>query len=479
MKKILIKLLMLVGIMCLFVLCNNTTSFGSELGGPIAKFLYGEQGYQYRVFEKYEYYSNNPNPKLYKYWQQGIHDLMIYLQNTGYVSIANNNRESELEWCNYILDGRLAMWYLDRIDETTLKNFKTVTGMDPGEKNKNISEYITKQGSAALRSLRAALHYKTKRTALPTINSTERELFQYNAANAQKYMDLYGKNNLNAFNKTRIINLWEYKISYAKKSPKDKLVTRSDIYVDINDSYQAKMSYDREQIMVYKFVWGDPYVKGDSSGEMAKGIKIEWTNMIDNGQHTDFYNKYYNGRSFTPPAGTYYSKENEKKYKEAGGDEKFQKSVDESKDSREDYELKDVNKDGASEAIKDKTVEKEDTDVGKVFHQPKNNTAASGGGITDVVNDAEKFVTPDGNTINYIKQDELSNFSDSIFNILFSIGVVVSVIVGLILGIKLMLAPVGERAEAKKLLVPYAIGCAVIFGAFGIWKLVVIILQSL
>lgn len=42
-----------------------------------------------------------------------------------------------------------------------------------------------------------------------------------------------------------------------------------------------------------------------------------------------------------------------------------------------------------------------------------------------------------------------------------------------------MLAPVGERAEAKKMLVPYAVGCAVVFGAFGIWKLVVTILQSI
>lgn len=41
-----------------------------------------------------------------------------------------------------------------------------------------------------------------------------------------------------------------------------------------------------------------------------------------------------------------------------------------------------------------------------------------------------------------------------------------------------MLSPVGERAEAKKMLIPYAVGCAVVFGSFGIWKLVVTILQS-
>lgn len=73
----------------------------------------------------------------------------------------------------------------------------------------------------------------------------------------------------------------------------------------------------------------------------------------------------------------------------------------------------------------------------------------------------------------------MADFSNSIYNILFSVGVVIAVIVGMILGIKLMLAPVGERAEAKKMLVPYVVGCAVVFGAFGIWKLVVTILQAI
>ena len=34
------------------------------------------------------------------------------------------------------------------------------------------------------------------------------------------------------------------------------------------------------------------------------------------------------------------------------------------------------------------------------------------------------------------------------------------------------------KAEAKKALVPYAIGCAVVFGSFTIWKIVVTVLQG-
>ena len=60
----------------------------------------------------------------------------------------------------------------------------------------------------------------------------------------------------------------------------------------------------------------------------------------------------------------------------------------------------------------------------------------------------------------------------SIYNILLYIGIAASVIVGAILGIKIMIASADEKAKVKEALVPYIIGCFVIFGAFGIWKLV-------
>ena len=36
-----------------------------------------------------------------------------------------------------------------------------------------------------------------------------------------------------------------------------------------------------------------------------------------------------------------------------------------------------------------------------------------------------------------------------------------------------------EKAEIKTMLIPYIIGCVVVFGAFTIWKIVVDILQSM
>ena len=42
-----------------------------------------------------------------------------------------------------------------------------------------------------------------------------------------------------------------------------------------------------------------------------------------------------------------------------------------------------------------------------------------------------------------------------------------------ILGIKFMIGSAEEKAQIKDALIPFVIGCIVIFGAFGIWKIFV------
>ena len=66
-----------------------------------------------------------------------------------------------------------------------------------------------------------------------------------------------------------------------------------------------------------------------------------------------------------------------------------------------------------------------------------------------------------------------------LYNALLIIGIIIAVIVGTILGIKFMIGSVEEKADIKKLLIPYIVGCIVVFGAFGIWKLVVTILANM
>ena len=63
--------------------------------------------------------------------------------------------------------------------------------------------------------------------------------------------------------------------------------------------------------------------------------------------------------------------------------------------------------------------------------------------------------------------------SDAIYSILLAIGGVVALCVGVFLGVKFMTSTVDEKAKVKESLIVYIIGCIVIFGAFGIWKLVI------
>ena len=78
-----------------------------------------------------------------------------------------------------------------------------------------------------------------------------------------------------------------------------------------------------------------------------------------------------------------------------------------------------------------------------------------------------------------ISAGKIKNIINDIYNIIFPLAVVITVIVGGILGIKFMLASADDKAKIKESLVPYIIGCAVIYGAFGIWKVAITIFSIL
>ena len=92
------------------------------------------------------------------------------------------------------------------------------------------------------------------------------------------------------------------------------------------------------------------------------------------------------------------------------------------------------------------------------------------GGITDIITGADDFLTAGiGENIG-IDESKLQSTSKSISNILILLGICVAVIVAAILGIKFMIGSIEEQAKVKEALVPFVIGCIVVFGAFGIWK---------
>ena len=93
------------------------------------------------------------------------------------------------------------------------------------------------------------------------------------------------------------------------------------------------------------------------------------------------------------------------------------------------------------------------------------------------VDDADNFLKSAGNSIT-VDKDQLTSASDEIYNTLTSIGMIVAVIVGMILGITYMMTGAVDKAKVKESIMPYLLGRIVIFGAFGIWKLVINVMNG-
>ena len=104
---------------------------------------------------------------------------------------------------------------------------------------------------------------------------------------------------------------------------------------------------------------------------------------------------------------------------------------------------------------------------------------AYAGPLQDIMNRAEGFVNNGENGGNVINNDALKEGSNTLYNVLLVIGIAVSFIWGIVLGIQFITGSLGEKADVKKNLIVYIIGCIIIFGAFGIWKLLLQLLQPL
>lgn len=134
---------------------------------------------------------------------------------------------------------------------------------------------------------------------------------------------------------------------------------------------------------------------------------------------------------------------------------------------------------GNEDVYNQATGEDDDTDSSHpIYQRPKReNTTTASTNLDDMMGDADDFINS-GGAIQY-KQSALQDFSANFYNIMLTVGVAVAVIVGGVLGIKFMTSSVEGKADVKKMLIAYAVGCVIIFGGFGIWKLVVTILEGI
>lgn len=111
--------------------------------------------------------------------------------------------------------------------------------------------------------------------------------------------------------------------------------------------------------------------------------------------------------------------------------------------------------------------------------QEETKESTNAGQWTNVFSDARKFINRGRNGQSDLDIDNFKVNIDIIYNILLSIGIVLTVIIGGILGVKFMIASADDKAKIKEAMIPYVLGCIVIYGAFFIWKLAIMVVGDL
>lgn len=96
-------------------------------------------------------------------------------------------------------------------------------------------------------------------------------------------------------------------------------------------------------------------------------------------------------------------------------------------------------------------------------------------GISEVITGGDNFVQAGKDQGVTIDKSKIQETSNAIYNILLILGMCIAVAISGILGIQFMIGSAEEKAKIKDSLIPFIIGCIVIFGAFGIWKIFITI----
>lgn len=96
-----------------------------------------------------------------------------------------------------------------------------------------------------------------------------------------------------------------------------------------------------------------------------------------------------------------------------------------------------------------------------------------------IIRDGDDFLDKEEGIEEVIDEGKLSNVSSTIYKVLLTIAICVSVIIGAVLGFQFILGSAEGKAKIMESLVPYVVGCIVVFGAFGIWSVFVNLGQNM
>ncbi len=95
----------------------------------------------------------------------------------------------------------------------------------------------------------------------------------------------------------------------------------------------------------------------------------------------------------------------------------------------------------------------------------------------EIVSEGDSFIDIGESKESPITLERMQDLSSTIYNILLITGIIIAFAIGGILGIKFLTGGIEGQVEVKKALVPYIVGCIIVFGAFTIWKVVLLVLQ--
>ena len=101
------------------------------------------------------------------------------------------------------------------------------------------------------------------------------------------------------------------------------------------------------------------------------------------------------------------------------------------------------------------------------------NNIMAASSLDDIIGGAGNFITQGDKGSEGTDYTGFNNTLVIVFNTFLTIGTILAAIVLAIMGIMFMMSPIEEKAKIKESLIPFVIGCCVIFGAFTIWKVVI------
>lgn len=98
---------------------------------------------------------------------------------------------------------------------------------------------------------------------------------------------------------------------------------------------------------------------------------------------------------------------------------------------------------------------------------------------SEIIKDGQSFLgQADQGKVN-IDTEGLKSVSGYLYNILLAAGVVIAVIVATVLGVQFMMGGAEGQAKVKEMLLPFIVGCIIVFGGFGFWKIAITVGQKL